>query len=140
MYLHGCNYPWSTDGQTIFYGLDFGANIWGSHLGVSTRRTAVARDFQRMAALGFTVARWFVFSDGRAGIAYDDDGLPGGPDEYLYADLDAGLEIAREAGIRLVLVLLDHRWMFDTVRHTFADPVSGALTVRTWRTSCLRGS
>ena len=44
-FLHGCNYPWSTDGQTVFYGMDFGANVWGSHLGVSTRPEAVARDF-----------------------------------------------------------------------------------------------
>ena len=103
-YLHGCNYPWSTDGTTIFYGLDFGANVWGSHLGVSTRRAAVARDFEQMAALGFTVARWFVFCDGRAGIVYDDIGLPLGPDPHFFADLDAALEIARDAGIRLDLV------------------------------------
>ena len=76
MFWHGCNYPWSTDGTTVFYGLDFGANIWGSHLGVSTRRAAVAGDFARMAGLGFTVARWFVFGDGRSGILYDDRGLP----------------------------------------------------------------
>ncbi len=79
MFLHGCNYPWSTDGHTIFYGLDFGANVWGSHLGVSTRRADVAADFAKMAALGFVVARWFVFCDGRAGILYDDGGLPVGP-------------------------------------------------------------
>ena len=42
------NYPWSTDGQTVFYGLDFGANVWGSHLGVATRRDAIARDFGSM--------------------------------------------------------------------------------------------
>ena len=105
-YLHGCNYPWSTDGTTVFYGLDFGANVWGSHVGVSTRRSAVARDFDAMAALGFTVARWFVFCDGRAGIVYDDVGLPIGTDSYLFIDLDAGLEIARDAGIRIDLVRL----------------------------------
>jgi hypothetical protein len=125
LYLHGCNYPWSTDGRTIFYGLDFGANVWGSHLGVSTRRAAVARDFSQMAALGFTCARWFLFCDGRAGIRYDDDGLPSSPDAHLFDDLDAGLEIARDSGIRLVLVVLDHRWMFEGVRETIADPVSG---------------
>ena len=70
MYLHGCNYPWSTDGTTVFYGMDFGANVWGSHLGVSTRRDEVARDFAEMARLGFTAARWFLFCDGRAGIIY----------------------------------------------------------------------
>jgi hypothetical protein len=126
-YLHGCNYPWSTDGSTIFYGLDFGANIWGSHLGVSTRRSAIARDFAEMAALGFTVVRWFVFGDGRAGIVYDDRGLPAGPDPHLFADLDAALEIAGRAGIRLDLVLLDHHWMFRGIRQTVADPATGAL-------------
>jgi hypothetical protein len=126
-WMHGCNYPWSTDGATVFYGLDFGANVWGSHLGVSTRRAAVQRDFEAMAALGFTSARWFVFADGRAGIAYDDRGLPLGPDPHLYTDLDAGLEIASAAGVRLVLVLLDHRWVFDGVRETIADPATGLL-------------
>lgn len=126
-WLHGCNYPWSTDGSTVFYGLDFGANVWGSHLGVSTRRAAVTRDFEAMAALGFTVARWFVFADGRAGIVYDDRGVPTGPDPHLMADLDAALEIASAAGMRLVLVLLDHRWMFEGVRETIADPATGQL-------------
>ena len=126
-YLHGCNYPWSTDEQTIYYGLDFGANVWGSHLGVSTRRPAVARDFAGMAALGFRIVRWFVFGDGRSGIVYDDGGLPAGLDPHFFADLDAALEIARDTGIRLDLVLLDHRWMFEGVRETIADPATGAL-------------
>ena len=126
-FIHGCNYPWSTDGATIFYGLDFGANVWGSHLGVSTRRAEVFRDFSDMAALGFVAARWFVFCDGRAGIVYDDRGLPIGPDPHLFADLDAALEIARDAGMRIDFVLLDHRWMFTGVRETIADPVTGGL-------------
>ena len=126
-FVHGCNYPWSTDGETIFYGLDFGANVWGSHLGVSTRRAAIERDFQAMAALGFRVARWFVFCDGRAGIVYDERGLPLGPDPHLFADLDAALEIARGAGMSLDLVLFDHRLMFDGVRETIADAVTGEL-------------
>jgi hypothetical protein len=127
MYLHGCNYPWSTDGTTIFYGLDFGANVWGSHLGVSTRRAAIARDFAAMASLGFTVVRWFVFCDGRSGIVYDDRGFPLRPDPHLFVDIDAALEIARDAGMRIALVLLDHRWMFEGVRETIADPATGAL-------------
>jgi hypothetical protein len=126
-YLHGCNYPWSTDGSTIFYGLDFGANVWGSHLGVTTRRSAVARDFHEMASLGFTVARWFLFCDGRGGIVYDDGGIPLGPDPHLFADLDAGIEIARDAGIRLDLVLLDHHWMFSGLRETVPDVATGVL-------------
>ena len=127
MFHHGCNYPWSTDGGVVYYGLDFGANVWGSHLGVSTRRAAVARDFRDMAALGFTVVRWFVFGDGRAGIVFDERGLPAGLDPHFFVDLDAGLEIARDAGIALNLVLLDHRWMFEGVRETIADPATGAL-------------
>lgn len=127
LYLHGCNYPWSTDGETIFYGLDFGANLWGSHLGVSTRRSAVAHDFAQMAALGFTVTRWFLFCDGRSGIVYDDGGLPLGPDALLFTDLDAALEIALDTGIRIDFVLFDHRWMFAGVRHTIADPITGVL-------------
>jgi hypothetical protein len=126
-YLHGCNYPWSTDGQTIFYGLDFGGNVWGSHLGVSTRRAAVARDFAEMARLGFTCARWFLFCDGRAGIVFDETGLPLGPDPRLFIDVDAALEIARQSGIAIDFVLTDHRWMYAGVRQTLADPVSGAV-------------
>ena len=37
------------------------------------------------------------------------------------------LEIARDAGIRINFVLLDHRWMFAGVRHTIADPVTGVV-------------
>ena len=127
MFAHGCNYPWSSDGTVVYYGLDFGANVWGSHLGVSTRRAAVSRDFLDMAALGFTVVRWFVFGDGRAGIVFDERGLPAGVDPHFFVDLDAGLEIARDAGIALNLVLLDHRWMFEGVRETIADPATGTL-------------
>ena len=127
MFWHGCNYPWSTDGATVYYGLDFGANVWGTHVGVSTRRDQIARDFSQMAWLGFAVVRWFVFTDGRSGIRFDDSGIPLGPDERLFADLDAALEIARDAGMRLVLVLLDHRWMFAGVPDTIADPTTGAL-------------
>jgi hypothetical protein len=125
-FAHGCNYPWSTDGQAVFYGLDFGVNVWGSHLGVSTRRAAVERDFDEMAGLGMNVVRWFVFCDGRAGIVYDDRDLPAGLDPLFFADLDAALEIAVARGIALDLVLLDHPWMFSGVRATLADPFTGA--------------
>jgi len=127
MFLHGCNYPWSTDGTHVYYGMDFGANVWGSHVGVSTRRPQIAADFTQMASLGFTAVRWFVFADGRSGIEYDDRGLPAGPDSHLFTDLDAALGIARDVDIRLVLVLLDHRWMFEGVPDVIADPLTGAL-------------
>lgn len=126
-YWHGCNYAWSTDGVTAFYGLDFGENVWGSHLGVSTRRAAVARDVAEMAALGFTWTRWFVFADGRAGIVYDERGLPSGLDRAFFTDLDAALELARDADIRIDLVLLDHRWMFAGLADRLLDPVGGGV-------------
>jgi hypothetical protein len=127
MFWHGCNYPWSANGDTVFYGMDFGANVWGSHVGVSTRRPPIAHDFLRLAELGFTVVRWFVFADGRSGIEYDHRGLPAGPSPHFFSDMDAALEIARDAGIRLVLVLLDHQWMFDGIPDVIADPATGAL-------------
>ncbi len=126
-FVHGCNYPWSAEGAKAFYGLDFGGNVWGSHIGVSTRRSTIERDFADMATLGFTVARWFVFCDGRSGIVYDDSGIPWALDAHVFADLDAGLEIARDAGLGLVLVLLDHRWMFRGLRDVIPDAASGAL-------------
>src|SRR4030095_16294749 len=130
---HGCNYPWSTDGHTIYYGLDFGDNIWGSHLGVSTRQPEIERDFASMAALGFTVARWFLFGDGRAGIVYDDRGIPIGCDAHLFEDVDAALEIAGRVGVRIAFVLLDHHWMFDGIPDVVADPTSGHLLAATLR-------
>jgi len=111
----------------VFYGLDFGANVWGLHLGVTTRREAIARDFDEMARLGFVVVRWFLFCDGRAGIVFDDRGLPLGLDEQFFADLDAGLEIARDANIRLNLALFDHHWLFSGLSQPLADAVTGEL-------------
>ena len=124
-YWHGCNYPWSFDGQTAYYGLDFGANVWGSHLGVATRRQRVADDFAQMAGLGFTAARWFLFCDGRSGIVYDDRGYPEGLDARVFGDLDAALEIASGVGIGVSFVMLDHRWLFAGVAGAAVDPVTG---------------
>jgi len=80
-----------------------------------------------MAALGFTTTRWFLFCDGRAGIVYDDRGLPIDPDPHLFADLDAALEIARDTAIRVDFVLFDYRWMFAGLRDEISDQVTGAM-------------
>jgi hypothetical protein len=136
-YLHGCNYPWSTDGNTVFYGLDFGANVWGSHLGVSTRRAAVARDFAEMAALGFTVARWFLFCDGRAGIVYDESGLPAGIDNHLFTDMDAALENCVRRGhpdqLRADSIT-------DSSSVAFARRLRIRLQGHSWKRGCRRGA
>jgi hypothetical protein len=80
-----------------------------------------------MASLGFRLARWFVFCDGRAGVVYDDRGVPLGLDPHVFTDLDAALEIARSVEMGIDLVLFDHRWMFEGVRDMIADPVTGDL-------------
>lgn len=80
-----------------------------------------------MASLGFTTARWFVFCDGRAGIEFDERGLPAGLDPHCFTDLDAGIGAALDCGIALDLVLLDFHWMFRGLAQTLADPATGVL-------------
>ena len=48
-----------------------------------------------------------------------------GLDEQFFADLDAGLEIARDANIQVNLVLFDHHWFFRGVNQPLADAVTG---------------
>lgn len=107
-FLLGVNYPYRA------YGNDFGANAWGAY-GVHAPATsaAVDADFARMAALGVTTVRWFVFADGRAGITFDASGLPTGLDSSVVPDLDAALQIAARHGLYLDLVLLDFLFMRD---------------------------
>ncbi|HET9496422.1 MAG TPA: cellulase family glycosylhydrolase [Chloroflexia bacterium] len=107
-FLLGVNYPYH------FYGNDFGGNLWGSY-GVHDPETyaTVDADFEQMASVGIRTVRWFVFTDGRAGITFDEDGMPTGLDEFVFQDLDAALEIAQRHNIALNLVLLDHRFAFD---------------------------
>jgi hypothetical protein len=112
--LPGVNYPWSKFNGRNNYGCDFGRNIWGSHAGVSAHREEVVQDFAAIAGSGARVARWFLFTDGRAGIQWNADGTIGGPGEHLFDDLDAALTIAGEKGVQLCLVLFDYLWMFKT--------------------------
>ena len=80
-----------------------------------------------MAGLGFTVVRWFVFATAGQASNTTIAGCPPALIAHLFADLDAALDIARSVDIRLVLVLLDHRWMFEGVPDMIADPATGAL-------------
>jgi hypothetical protein len=115
-FLLGANYPWirRDDGRSN-YGLDFGANIWGTHEGVTTHDNIVQRDFAEMASLGVRVVRWFVFCDGRGGITFDSAGLPAGLANNFFADMDAALAIAEHQNIKMNFVLLDHYWVFHHV-------------------------
>jgi hypothetical protein len=123
----GINYPWSIVNGSPNYGCDFGHNVWRGHSGVTTHADDVRRDFEAMASIGLEVVRWFVFTDGRGGVQWDDDGGVGGLALAFFDDMDAALEIARDASVRLCLVLFDYAWMMPREEHDQA----GALLYRT---------
>jgi hypothetical protein len=114
--IAGINYPWTVVGGRPNYGCDFGRNIWNSHTGVSTHVDEVRADLEAMAALGIEVVRWFVLTDGRGGLVWGSDGHLTGFDAEFFVDLDAALLCARDAGVRLCLVLIDFAWMHEATR------------------------
>ncbi len=131
-FLLGANYPWKS------YGGDFGGNAWGTY-GVHTKPDEYAAQFQQMADGGLQVVRWFVFTDGRAGVIFDNSGTPTGLGEDVLVDLDAAVAIARDRGLYLVPVLFDFHWMdwgkqVDGVQvggrsDTITDPIKRAALV-----------
>ena len=131
-FLLGANYPWKS------YGGDFGGNAWGTY-GVHTKPEEYAAQFQQMADGGLQVVRWFVFTDGRAGVIFDNNGTPSGLGENVLADFDAAIAIAKQRGLYLVPVLLDFHWMFWSKQDgqvqiggrsdTITDPVKRAALV-----------
>jgi hypothetical protein len=98
-FVAGLNYPWKT-------GQDFGTGGWG-HSGVSDATTyqEIDADFANMAAQGVRVVKWRVFSDGRYGLQFGDNGTVVGLDTLVFPDVDAALEIARRHDLYLVLTL-----------------------------------
>lgn len=131
-FLLGANYPWKN------YGGDFGGNAWGNY-GVHTKPDEFGAQFQQMADGGLQVVRWFVFTDGRAGVIFDNTGTPSGLGEFVLADFDAAIAIARARGVYLVPVLLDFHWMYWAQQEgqvqlggrsdTITDPVKRAALV-----------
>jgi len=107
-FLLGVNYPW------VNYGQDFGRNPWGTGTdGVSSNssiRSAIANDFSQIKAAGVTLVRWFLLCDGRSGLTVS-NGIPTGPDDLLFADVAAALELAQQFGLRVCFSLLDFLWM-----------------------------
>jgi hypothetical protein len=76
-------------------------------------RLQIERDFravQTHAGRAFSVARIFVFCDGRASPRFGDDGHVIGLDELFYRDFDALLDAADRNRIRLMPTLLDFHW------------------------------
>lgn len=99
------NYPW------LNYGADFGASPWGySGVALEQTRGSVAADFTRISSAGASVVRWFLLCDGRSGIRYE-NGIPVGPDDFLFADVAAALDLARESQLRICFSLLDFLWL-----------------------------
>lgn len=114
--IRGINYPWTVFDGRANYGCDFGRNKWDSHTGVSAHAREVRADFEAMRAAGIEVVRWFVFTDGRGGIAWTAAGELAGLDAHVGADMDAAIDIAAGCDIRLCLVLLDFLWFDDPQR------------------------
>jgi len=131
-FLLGANYPWKS------YGGDFGSNAWGVY-GVHTKADEIAGQFKQMADSGLKVVRWFVFTDGRAGVIFDNSGTPSGLHEDVLVDFDAAVGVARDHGVYLVPVLFDFHWMFWAKQEgqvqlggrsdTITDPVKRAALV-----------
>ncbi len=105
-FLTGANLPW------VHYGIDFGANAWRPEGGVAQaeERAHLEAAFAGLAASGVQYVRWFLFCDGRAGIAFSAGGRPLGLDDFVFRDVDAALDIAGRHGIRIMFVLLDFLW------------------------------
>jgi hypothetical protein len=114
--ITGINYPWTIFAGRPNYGCDFGRNRWDSHAGVTAHLGEVRQDFETMAAAGYQVARWFVFTDGRGGVQWTPNGELAGCADGFADDMDAALDIAANAHVRLCLVLLDFNWLDDAKR------------------------
>ena len=114
--ISGINYPWTLYQGKPNYGCDFGRNKWNSHAGVTAHPEDVRADFEAMAAAGFEVTRWFVFTDGRGGVKWNASGEIAGIADRFFDDMDAALEISASTNVRLCLVLVDFAWIDDPVR------------------------
>ena len=126
--IAGINYPWTVFQGKPNYGCDFGWNKWNSHAGVTAHAGDVLADFQSMATAGIEVARWFVFTDGRGGVAWNSSGELSGFADRFFDDMDAALDVAASTNVRLCLVLVDFAWVDDAVRRAALD--SGAFIER----------
>jgi hypothetical protein len=103
----GVNYPWAN------YAEDFGVSPSG-HQGLSLPQnlSRVAEEFARIRNCGVSVVRWFLFADGRGGFAAE-KGIPLRPDEFLFADVRAALELAKRNELKLCFSLIDYPWLQD---------------------------
>ena len=101
----GVNYPWHN------YGQDFGC-VRGTHHGISqpAHQQTLLREFARICETGCSVVRWFLFADGRGGFLAD-KGIPRCPDEFLFRDVSAALQIAEQTQLQICFTLIDFLWL-----------------------------
>jgi hypothetical protein len=105
------NYPW------LNYGCDFGVSPWGyCGVALSRSRDPVAADFARVRSSGASVVRWFLLCDGRSGIRYE-NGMPAGPDGFLFKDVAAALDLASQSNLRICFSLFDFVWLQASDEH-----------------------
>ncbi|HEX7086158.1 MAG TPA: hypothetical protein VF198_07325 [Vicinamibacterales bacterium] len=98
----GANLPW------VRYGCDIGANAWFPSGGLAANsREDLPALFDRLRDGGVELIRWFFFCDLRAGVRFDDDGVPEALDHTVERDIDAALTLVGRSGLRLVPVLFD---------------------------------
>ena len=101
----GVNYPWQN------YGEDFGG-VQDTHRGVSVpaHRDVLLQEFARIRETGATVVRWFLFGDGRSGFHCENE-IPHRPDDFLFKDVSAALEVAEETQLQICFSLIDFLWL-----------------------------
>jgi len=101
----GVNFPW------LNYGHDFGCTQ-GVYEGISLApaRESVEREFAQIRDTGATIVRWFLFGDGRGGFLAE-NGIARKPDDYLFKDLAAALQLANDCGLRVCFSLIDYLWL-----------------------------
>jgi hypothetical protein len=115
------NYPW------LNYGRDFGISPCGySGIALPDSRQTVAADFTRIESAGVSLVRWFLLGDGRSGIRYQ-NGIPVGPDENLFKDVAAALDVALQSGLRICFSLFDFLWLQVPEKPDPVFPGRGAL-------------
>ena len=119
-FVVGANLPW------LDYGQDFGKSAWQPRGGLSRpeRRERLRRALGELAASGASLVRWWLLGDGRAGLSEDGEGRIAGLDDRLLPDVDAAIEGLREAGLRVLFVLVDFLWL-DMLRQVGGARLGG---------------
>ena len=102
----GVNLAWLA-GQYAWSGC---GNPWGSHAGFSSTqgKAKLESDFAYLASKGVKVVRVFILCDCRSCLSYDQQGNIVGPDDYLFADMQALLDTAQAHGLKIIPVLFDY--------------------------------